>query len=242
MSEDVKRAGPRRYDSSRRQARAQESRAAVLRAALDRFLQHGYSSTTIAQVADDASVSVETVYKTFGNKAGLLKAVFDVAVAGDDEPVPMAERDDIQRVIAEPDAARKLALYFDHVVDAMPRTAPVQLLVRDAAATNDDADAVWQQLRREQLEAMTQFAARPRRHGPAAGTGDDGPRPAVDLPLAGALRAARARTRLVPEALPSVPARRAGCRPAQGVTGGSTASTSARTSRSSNGEFVMSRE
>ena len=130
----------------------------MLRAALDRFLEQGYSSTTIAQVAGDADVSVETVYKTFGNKAGLLKAVFDVAVAGDDEPVPMVERDDIQRVIAEPDAARKLALYFDHFVDTMPRTAPVQLLVRDAAATNDDADAVWQQLRREQLEAMTQFA------------------------------------------------------------------------------------
>jgi AcrR family transcriptional regulator len=158
MSPNVKRAGPRQYDSSRRQARAQESRAAVLRAALDRFLEQGYSSTTIAQVAGDADVSVETVYKTFGNKAGLLKAVFDVAVAGDEEPVPMVERDDIQRVIAEPDAARKLALYFDHFVDTMPRTAPVQLLVRDAAATNDDAHAVWQQLRREQLEAMTQFA------------------------------------------------------------------------------------
>jgi AcrR family transcriptional regulator len=158
MSEDVKREGPRRYDSSRRQARAQESRTAVLRAALDRFLEQGYSSTTIAEVAGDADVSVETVYKTFGNKAGLLKAVFDVAVAGDDEPVPMVERDDIRRVIAEPDPARKLALYFDHFVDTMPRTAPVQLLVRDAAATNDDADAVWQQLRREQLEAMTQFA------------------------------------------------------------------------------------
>ena len=158
MSPNVKRAGPRQYDSSRRQARAQESRAAVLRAALDRFLEQGYSSTTIAQIAGDADVSVETVYKTFGNKAGLLKAVFDVAVAGDDEPVPMVERDDIQRVIAEPDAARKLALYFEHFVDTMPRTAPVQLLVRDAAATNDDANAVWRQLRREQLEAMTQFA------------------------------------------------------------------------------------
>ena len=113
----------------------------MLRAALARFLDQGYSSTTIAQVAGDADVSVETVYKTFGNKAGLLKAVFDVAVAGDDEPVPMVERDDIQRVIAEPDAVRKLALYFDHFVDTMPRTAPVQLLVRDAAATNNDTAA-----------------------------------------------------------------------------------------------------
>ena len=101
---------------------------------------------------------METVYKSFGNKAGLLKAVFDVAVAGDDEPVPMVERDDIQRVIAEPEHGTRFTLYFDHFVDTMPRTAPVQLLVHDWAATNNDADAVWQQLRREQLEAMTQFA------------------------------------------------------------------------------------
>src|SRR6476659_6509325 len=110
MSPNVKRAGPRQYDSSRRQARAQESRAAVLRAALDRFLEQGYSSTTIAQIAGDADVSVETVYKTFGNKAGLLKAVFDVAVAGDDEPVAMADREFVAQIQAEPDARRKLEL------------------------------------------------------------------------------------------------------------------------------------
>src|SRR3954452_10586621 len=124
MVDDVKASGARRYDSSRRRARAGASRLAVLSAARDRFVTQGYTATTVAQIAADADVSVETVYKAFSNKAHLLKAVFDVAVAGDDHPVPIVERDAIQEVIAEPDAARKLARYLVHLAETMPRVAP----------------------------------------------------------------------------------------------------------------------
>src|SRR5690349_16609626 len=106
MSEDVK--APRRYDATRRREQARQTRAAVLRSARDRFLGDGYAATTIGQIAGDAGVSVETVYKAFANKAGLLKAVFDVSVAGDDEPVAMDQRDVIQAIAEEPDAVRKL--------------------------------------------------------------------------------------------------------------------------------------
>jgi len=109
-------------------------------------------------VAGDVGVSVETIYKAFANKAGLLKAVFDVSVAGDDDPVPMAERDVIGQIIAEPDAARKLVLYAEHMVESMPRAAPVQLLARAAAAVDADAAAVWEQTRAELLKGMTLFA------------------------------------------------------------------------------------
>src|SRR3954454_14629994 len=118
----------RRYDASRRQEQARQNRAAVLASARRRFLEQGYASTTVGEVAGDAGVSVETIYKAFANKAGLLKAVFDVSVTGDDDAVPMAERDVIAQIIAEPDARRKLVLYADHLVESMPRAAPVQLL------------------------------------------------------------------------------------------------------------------
>src|SRR6476659_3244056 len=100
----------RRYDSSRRRAQADQNRAAVIAAARARFFADGYASTTVGQIAGDAGVSVETIYKAFGNKAGLLKAVFDVAVAGDDEPVAMADREFVAQIQAEPDARRKLEL------------------------------------------------------------------------------------------------------------------------------------
>jgi AcrR family transcriptional regulator len=156
MSEEVKAA--RHYDASRRQEQARQNRWAVLQCARHRFLEDGYASTTIVQVARDAGVSVETVYKAFTNKAGLLKAVFDVSVAGDDEAVPISERDFIQAIIDEPDAARKITMYTDHLARIASRTAPVQLLARDAAAANPDAAEVWTQMRAEMLVAMTSFA------------------------------------------------------------------------------------
>jgi AcrR family transcriptional regulator len=148
----------RRYDSSRRRAQAGQNRAAVLEAARTRFFDQGYAGTTVAQVAGDAGVSVETIYKAFGNKAGLLKAVFDFAVAGDDEPVAMADREFVARIQAEPDARRKLEMYVAHLCDSMPRAAPVQLLARDAGAADRDAAAVHADTRAEQLAGMTLFA------------------------------------------------------------------------------------
>jgi AcrR family transcriptional regulator len=148
----------RRYDSSRRRAQAGQNRAAVLEAARSRFFAQGYAATTVGQVAGDAGVSVETVYKAFGNKAGLLKAVFDVAVAGDDEPVAMADRDFIARIEAEPQARSKIELYVAHLCESLPRAAPVQLLARDAGAADADAAGVYEQTRAEMLHGMTLFA------------------------------------------------------------------------------------
>ncbi|OBB96246.1 TetR/AcrR family transcriptional regulator [Mycobacterium sp. 852002-30065_SCH5024008] len=155
----VKGRPPRRYDSTRRRQQAQQNRHAVLVAARRRFLTQGYAATTIAEIASDASISVETVYKAFATKAGVLKALFDVSVAGDDEPIPMAQRDVIQNVIDATDAARKLEIYAEHLAATMPRSAPVQLLARDGAASSPDAAEVWKQIRQETLTAMTMFAS-----------------------------------------------------------------------------------
>jgi len=44
-------------------------------------------------VAREAGVAMETVYAGFGSKRQLLAAVMDVAVVGDDLPIPLAQRD-----------------------------------------------------------------------------------------------------------------------------------------------------
>jgi AcrR family transcriptional regulator len=130
----VKSQPPRRYDSTRRRQQAQQNRHAVLAAARRRFLAQGYAATSIAEIAQDAGVSVEMVYKVFTSKAGVLKALFDVSVAGDDEPIPMVQREVIQNVLNAPEAARKLEIYAKHLASTMPHSAAVQLLARDAAA------------------------------------------------------------------------------------------------------------
>src|SRR6516164_3030713 len=98
----------RNYDASRRRADAAASRARVLDAARERLLRDGYAGTTIAQIAEDAGVAATTVAKQFGNKPGLVKALFDAALVGNPDPGPLEERPDIVAIHDEPDPRRKL--------------------------------------------------------------------------------------------------------------------------------------
>jgi AcrR family transcriptional regulator len=157
MSPDVN--GHRAYRSPAREEQARHTRSQIVAAAHGLFLADGFAATTIPAVAVGAGVSVQTVYKVFGNKSRLAKAVFDVAIAGDDEDVPVVDRARLMKVRAEPDARRKLARYGDHLAAVAPRHVPLQLVIRDAAATHQDAAAVWADLQAERLRGMAQFAA-----------------------------------------------------------------------------------
>ena len=156
MSPDVK--PHRRYDSGRRRELAGQNRLAVLDAARRLFLERGFASTTMPDIASEAGVSVQTVYKVFGNKPGLAKTVFDVAIAGDDDPVPMLQRETLARVRDEPDPRRQLQLYGEHLAAVAPRHVPVQLVILEAAASDPEAGKVWQQLQDERLRGMGLFA------------------------------------------------------------------------------------
>ena len=84
--------GTRRYHSPRRRMQAVQTREAVLEAAIGLFTERGWVGTGMRDVARAAEVSVERVYATFGSKAQLLKSALDVAIVGDDAPVPLADR------------------------------------------------------------------------------------------------------------------------------------------------------
>lgn len=151
-------AAVRRYDATRRRVQARENRSRILDAAGRLFLEHGYAETTMPEVARVAGVSVQTVYKGFTNKVTLLKAVFDASVTGDDDPTPMAEREAIAAIRAEPDAARKITNYARLLAEGADRHGPVQLVARDAAGADPAAAEVWARMRAEVLTAMTHFA------------------------------------------------------------------------------------
>lgn len=144
----------RNYDASGRREQARARRQAVVLAARDLFERDGFRSTTIAAVARSAGVSAESVYKGFGTKAVLAKAVFDYVIAGDDEPLPMAERTEAQAVQAETDVRRKIKLYVDGFVRRQERSAKVQILIRDGRHTDETLDEVWQKLLDERLTGM----------------------------------------------------------------------------------------
>ncbi len=127
MQEPSPRAAPEPNAARAEQVRA--TRQKVLAAARDLFLRRGYHGSTIAAVAKRAAVSPQTVYNVVGGKAALLKAVYDVAVAGDDEPVPMGERPAFVEMTAAPDARSCLAAYARLGRQMLARAGPVIAVV-----------------------------------------------------------------------------------------------------------------
>ena len=160
----------RPYDASRRREQARARRLATVLAARDLFERDGFRLTTIAAVAARAGVSAESIYKGFGTKAALAKAVFDVTVAGDDEPVPVAERPAMQAIRDEPDVRRKIDMFVGGLAQRQARSAGVQILIRDGRHVDDSLGPVWAKLNDEALTGMTLLA----RHLAATGQLRDG--------------------------------------------------------------------
>jgi len=130
----------RSYNSSRRSLQAAQTRDEVMRAALARFSATGWAGTTLAAIAEEAGVSVETIYNGFGSKKGLLRAAMGVAVVGDTEPIPFVERPaflDLGKGTLDERIARGIAL----VADIHARSAGVWLAIVEAAGADEGVDA-----------------------------------------------------------------------------------------------------
>ncbi len=137
----VKPVKSRGYDSPVRRERARQTRVAILGASHARFVEVGYASTTLAAVAADAGVSVDTVYDAFGSKRGLLAAVMDVNVGGDDQPVAVLDRERPQRMRNETDQRTQLALFAAGMAGELERMRPLDDVLRSAAAADPDVAA-----------------------------------------------------------------------------------------------------
>jgi AcrR family transcriptional regulator len=146
----------RRYDASRRRAQAERTRALVLETAQRLFLAHGYGTTTIGAIAREAGVSVETIYKAFGNKSGLVRAIHERALAGEGA-VPTSQRSDEMRA-REKDPRRVIRNWGTFATQVMPRVAPILLLVRSAAVTAPELTALWDELEDQRLRRMADNA------------------------------------------------------------------------------------
>jgi AcrR family transcriptional regulator len=129
----------RAYDNTRRAEQAQLTRRQVLDAARDLLTERGPAAVTMRDVAAHAGVSAETVKKAFGTKTALIKAVYDVTLAGDDEPVPMIDRPEIQAVFAATTPRDKLARYAATARQVGERVGPM-LAKLLAAARGGDPD------------------------------------------------------------------------------------------------------
>lgn len=149
----------RGYESTHRREQARLTRRAVLDAAGTLFVDPGYAATPLTAIAAEAGVAIQTVYKIFGSKSALLSALVDVTIAGDDEPVPLADRQFAADIHALTDARAKLARYAAHLADTHARQAHVMLALAGAASADPDAAAIWRKNLDDRRQGMTMFAA-----------------------------------------------------------------------------------
>jgi AcrR family transcriptional regulator len=146
----------RSYDGSRRRERAEHNREAILRAARSRFLDAGYVATTIASIAGDAQISPDTIYKSFGGKPGLVRALCERALEGTG-PGPAERRSDAMQA-AEQDPARLLRGLGTLTTEVAPQIAPLLLLLAAAAQTDDEMGHLRAELDDSRLSRMTGVA------------------------------------------------------------------------------------
>jgi AcrR family transcriptional regulator len=125
----------RTYDSPLRSAQAADTRARILTAAGVRFAAAGYAGTSLAEIAAEAGVSVETV-KLNGPKRALLIAAFDQAFTGAEGVGPVHERPLGQRLMEEPDTEALLHGYIDFVSSANERASVLWLTFQTAAMSD----------------------------------------------------------------------------------------------------------
>jgi AcrR family transcriptional regulator len=129
--------------ATRRGEQARATRRRIVDAAAALFIENGYPSTTLDQIAEQAGVAVQTVYFHFGNKRTVLKEAVDVAAVGDDEPVPLLDRPWLEQIRVEHDPHQVMALWVRTSRTIFGRIGPIMRVVRDAAAGDPDMADQW---------------------------------------------------------------------------------------------------
>ena len=140
------------------QARTRLARRAVIDAAQTLFLERGHGATTIDAISTLSDVPPATVYRLFSSKRGILKALLDVSIAGDDEAVPIADRPPVRSLLADPDPKKMVASFVHIAAKVNARTAAIYRILTSAAASDADAATLLDELTRQRQEGQGRVA------------------------------------------------------------------------------------
>jgi AcrR family transcriptional regulator len=148
----------RPQNGGRGQARTRLARGAVVGAARTLFLERGYGGTTIEAISELSDVPAATVYRLFSSKLGILKALLDVSIAGDDAAVPVQDRPGVRAVFTTADPREQLAGFVGIAGDINARAAPVYQILVSAAAADPQASALLGEYTRQRHEGQRRIA------------------------------------------------------------------------------------
>jgi AcrR family transcriptional regulator len=140
------------------QARTRLARRAVIDAARTLFLERGYGATTIDAISALSDVPPATVYRLFSSKRGILKALLDISIAGDDDAGPMADRPPVRSLLADPNPKDMVAGFVGIAAQVNSRTAAIYRILVSAAASDPDAATLLDDLTRQRQEGQGRVA------------------------------------------------------------------------------------
>ncbi len=149
----------RRYLSAVRDGQARATRRAIVDAAGRLFVAKGFAATTIDEIAAAAGVSRKTVFASGGGKLALLKDAYDWALVGDDEPVTMEERSEVQEILATADPVEAVRLWTVMITGTAVRAAQVAGVLAAAAHVDAQAAELQQIADRNKLAGARAFVA-----------------------------------------------------------------------------------
>jgi TetR/AcrR family transcriptional regulator of autoinduction and epiphytic fitness len=147
----------RKYNSTRRQEAARETRRQIAESARKLFIERGYNGTTIDAIAQAASVATETVYAIFSSKRKILWHLLDISIGGDDQPIRLLDRPEPQAVLHDTDPTRQIQMFSRGITEIMVRSAPIFEVLKSAAKTDWEIANLVQGMQKERLENMTTF-------------------------------------------------------------------------------------
>jgi AcrR family transcriptional regulator len=157
MAEAVNTPAKRRYDASRRLATASETRNRLARVAKEAFLQQGYAATRMADIAEAAGVSLETLYAAFGPKPKLVRYLIEIALSGQEEPIPALDREWVRAAQAETNPSRLIEMLAAGATQLEQRVAPLWAAVKEAAKDDPALRATVEELSERRLTHMRVF-------------------------------------------------------------------------------------
>lgn len=127
-------------------------------AARDLFLQRGYGATTVEAISERADVPPATVYRLFGSKHGILKGLLDVAIVGDEDDVPMADRPEVRALVEDPDPEAQLNGFVAVAIQVNLRVGPLYEILVGAAGVDPEAAAQLAELTRQRQQGQRTIA------------------------------------------------------------------------------------
>jgi TetR/AcrR family transcriptional regulator, regulator of autoinduction and epiphytic fitness len=129
-----------------RQEQAALTRRRILDAAAGVFERSGFGGTRIEDVASAAGVAVPTVYKVFANKANLLIAAVEQAMAGDGGTTAIADLAWFTEQLEQSDPVGQLQLIARNARAMYERAGRLLNVLRAAAPLDDDLAKAWRDI------------------------------------------------------------------------------------------------